>query len=88
VIKVGSYKDLIPRIKKDFKRVKKLKNLIEIIFCLVMPDLLVFIEDMHWPAAPAVLEILFTFLTEIVPHVQDVLSSHDDKLEVVYPTPF
>ena len=79
VNKVESYKDLIPRNKKDFKRVEKLKNLDRNKILPLLPDLLVFTQDMNWPVAPAILEILLTFPTEIVPHVQDFLSSDDDN---------
>ncbi|WP_241747109.1 DUF5071 domain-containing protein [Lysinibacillus sphaericus] len=34
---------------------------------------------MNWPVAPSVLELLLTFQEEVVPHVQDVLSSDDEN---------
>ncbi|WP_108670429.1 DUF5071 domain-containing protein [Peribacillus acanthi] len=74
-----SYKDLIPRNKNDFNRVEKIKKLDRNNILPLLPDLLVFIQDMNWPVAPAILEILLTFPTEIVPHVQDVLSTDDDN---------
>lgn len=79
VIKVESYKDLIPRNKNDFKRVEKLKNLDRNNILPLLPDLLVFTQDMNWPIATDILEILLTFPIEIVPHIQDVLSSDDDN---------
>lgn len=45
----------------------------------LLPGLLEWIQDMNWPVAKSVLELLLTFSEEIVPHVQDVLSSNDDN---------
>lgn len=44
----------------------------------LLPGLLEWIQDMNWPVARGVLELLLTFPKEIVPHVQDVLTSSDD----------
>ena len=45
----------------------------------LLPNLLEWIQDMNWPVATSVLELLLTFPEEIVVHVQDVLSSDDDN---------
>ncbi|MET4561163.1 hypothetical protein ABIA69_002308 [Lysinibacillus parviboronicapiens] len=45
----------------------------------LLPNLLGWIQDMNWPVAPSVLELLLTFPEEIVPQMQDVLSSDDDN---------
>ena len=74
-----SCKDLIPRNKMDFNRVEKLKKQDRNKILPLLPDLLVFTQDMNWPVAPAILEILLTFPKEVIPHVQDVLSSDDDN---------
>ena len=44
-----------------------------------LPNLLEWIQDMNWPVAPGILELLLTFPEEIVRHVQEVLSSEDDQ---------
>lgn len=79
VIKMESYKDLIPRNKYDFKRVERLKNLDRNKILPLLPDLLVFTQDMNWPVAPDILEILLNFPTEIEPYIQDVLTLDDDN---------
>lgn len=44
----------------------------------LLPSLLEWIQDMNWPVARGVLELLLTFPEEIVPHVQNVLTLSDD----------
>lgn len=45
----------------------------------ILPNLLVWIQDMNWPVAPGILELLLTFPEEIVPYEQEVLSFDDDQ---------
>ncbi|MFJ6211704.1 DUF5071 domain-containing protein [Lysinibacillus sp. NPDC092081] len=45
----------------------------------LLPNLLEWIQDMNWPVASSILELLLTFPEEIVPHVQNVLSSDDEN---------
>lgn len=74
-----SYKDLLPRHKFDVDRVEMIKRMDREQILPLLPDLLEWIQDMNWPVAPSVLELLLTFQKEIVPHVQDILSSDDDN---------
>ena len=74
-----SFEGLLPRNQYDMDSVEKIKKLDRKIIIPLLPDLLVFTQDMNWPVAPSVLGILLTFPIEIVPHVQDVLSSDDDN---------
>ena len=74
-----SFKDLLPRHKFDDDRVEMLKKMDRDKILPLLPSLLEWIQDMNWPVAPNVLELLLTFPEEIVPHVQDVLSSEDDN---------
>jgi len=69
----------LPRNVYDVDKVGEIKNLDRETLVSLLPDLLEFIQDMNWPVAPGILEILLTFPKEIVPHVQDVLSSDDDN---------
>jgi hypothetical protein len=74
-----SFKDLLPRHKFDDDRVEMIKKMDRDKILPLLPSLLEWIQDMNWPVAPSVLELLLTFPEEIVPHVQDVLSSEDDN---------
>ncbi|MGE8081322.1 DUF5071 domain-containing protein [Peribacillus loiseleuriae] len=73
------FEGFLPRNQYDVDKIEKIKKLDRNIILPLLPDLLVFTQDMNWPVAPSVLEILLTFPMEIVPHVQDVLSSDDDN---------
>lgn len=74
-----SFKNLLPRKKTDTDRVEMIKNMEREQILPLLPGLLEWIQDMNWPVAPSVLELLLTFPEEIVPHVQDILSSDDDN---------
>lgn len=74
-----NFEGLLPRNQYDVDWVEKTKKLDRNKFLPLLPDLLVLTQDMNWPVALSVLEILLTFPMEIVPHVQDVLSSDDDN---------
>ena len=76
---MGNFKDLLPRDKHDDDRVEMLKKMDRDKILPLLPGLLEWIQDMNWPVAESVLELLLTFPEEIVPHVQDVLSSNDDN---------
>jgi hypothetical protein len=74
-----SFKDLLPRHKTDNDRVETIKKMDRDKILPLLPSLLEWIQDMNWPVAPSILKLLLTFPEEIVPHVQDVLSSDDDN---------
>lgn len=76
---MGDFKDLLPRDKFDDDRVEMIKKMDRDKILPLLPGLLEWIQDMNWPVAKSVLELLLTFSEEIVPHVQDVLSSNDDN---------
>ena len=71
--------DLLPRHKFDNDRVEMIKKMDRDKILPLLPNLLEWIQDMNWPVATSVLELLLTFPEEIVVHVQDVLSSDDDN---------
>lgn len=73
------FEGLLPRNKYDIDSAEKIKKMDRNLILPLLPGLLIFTQDMNWPVAPSVLEILLTFPIEIVPHVKDVLSSDDDN---------
>ncbi|MFJ5625272.1 DUF5071 domain-containing protein [Peribacillus loiseleuriae] len=73
------FEGLLPRNKYDVDSAEKIKELDRNLILPLLSDLLIFTQDMNWPVAPSVLEILLTFPIEIVPHVHCVLSSDDDN---------
>ncbi|MGE7942673.1 DUF5071 domain-containing protein [Lysinibacillus xylanilyticus] len=74
-----NFEDLLPRHKFDNDSVEMIKKMDRDKILPLLPKLLEWIQDMNWPVAPSVLGLVLTFPEEIVPHVQDVLSSDDDN---------
>ncbi|MFJ7661116.1 DUF5071 domain-containing protein [Lysinibacillus sp. NPDC097162] len=79
MLNLEEFEVFLPRNKHDIDKVEEIKKLDSNILVSLLPELLVFTQDMNWPVAPGVLEILLTFPKEIVPHVHAVLSSDDDN---------
>lgn len=73
------FENLLPRHKSDLDRVEKIKSMDRNKILPLLPGLLEWTKDMNWPIAPSVMELLLTFPKEIVPHVQEALSSNDDN---------
>ncbi|MEK4385714.1 DUF5071 domain-containing protein [Solibacillus sp. FSL W7-1464] len=73
-----NFESLLPRHKSDNDRVEMIKKMDRDKILPLLPNLLEWIQDMNWPVASSVLELLLTFPEEIVPYVQDVLTSSDD----------
>ena len=71
--------DCLPLNIYDVDKVEKLKKLDRNVLETLLPDLLEYTQDMNWPVASSVMDILLTFPEEIVSHVQAVLSSDDDN---------
>lgn len=72
------YDECLPRNKHDFERVYKLKKLDRIELLPLLPGLMEWIQDMNWPIAEEVAELLLKFPNEIVPLIKDVLTMNDD----------
>lgn len=73
------YEDYLPLNIYDVDKVEKLKKLDRNVLEPLLPDFLEYTQDMNWPVASGVVEILLTFPKEIVSHVQAILSSNDDN---------
>ena len=70
--------DYLPRNKQDFRRVNRLKDIKRSELVLLLPSLMEWIQDMNWPIANEVAELLLAFPNEIVPLIKDVLATTDD----------
>lgn len=71
------YSDYLPKNKHDFERVYKLKKMDRTEPLPLLSGLMEWIQDMNWPIAEEVAELLLTFPNEIVPIVKDVLITDD-----------
>jgi len=70
--------DFLPRNKHDFERVHKLKRVERTELLPLLPGLMEWIQDMNWPIAEEVAELLLAFANEITPLIKDVLTTDDD----------
>lgn len=75
---MNSFEEFLPRDKFDFERVNKLKELDKEELIPLLPGLLEWIQDMNWPIALEVADVLITFPEELTPLIKNVLSTHDD----------
>ncbi|EOR24601.1 DUF5071 domain-containing protein [Cytobacillus oceanisediminis] len=73
-----NYTEYLPRDKHDSERVNQLKNLSRKELVLLLPGLMEWIQDMNWPVAEEVSELLLTCPDEIVPLIKNVLATNDD----------
>lgn len=69
---------MIPKNKHDLEAVSKLHQLPASEVIPLLPQLLEWIQDMNWPVAEPVLEVLLQYPTELTPHVEEVLLGEDD----------
>lgn len=68
----------LPRNKHDFERVHRLKNLSREEIFPLLPELMEWIQDLNWPIANGVAELLLKYPIDIVPFIKEVLSTNDD----------
>ena len=73
-----NYTEYLPRDKHDSERVNQWKNLSRKELVLLLPGLMEWIQDMNWPVAEEVSELLLTCPDEIVPLIKNVLATNDD----------
>ena len=69
---------MIPQHKHDFEAIKQLQAATSQQIVPLLPELLKWIQDMNWPVAEPVLEILMQYPTEITPLVEEVLLGNDE----------
>lgn len=70
---------LIPESKFDFGAIQRLQQLERQQLIPILPELLVWLQDINWPVAIPMSKILLTVPDEIVPHVRDVLHTDDTE---------
>ncbi|AIQ29919.1 tartrate dehydratase subunit alpha [Paenibacillus sp. FSL P4-0081] len=69
---------LLPRDKHDFERVHDLKKLDKKDLIPFIPELLQWLQDINWPIAKEVANLLLTVPKETVPYIEEVLNGGDD----------
>ncbi|MDV6379477.1 DUF5071 domain-containing protein [Sporosarcina sp. GW1-11] len=74
---MGNFNELLPRDKFDFERINEIKLMRNEDVIPLLPDLLEWIQDMNWPIAFGVVEVLSAYPQEIVPHIKRVFLTED-----------
>lgn len=69
---------MIPKDKFDVEAVERLKTLPANELVPLLPELMTWMQDMNWPVAKPVVELLLTYPNEITPLIDDVLMGEDD----------
>ena len=69
---------MIPKDKFDLEAVEHLKSLPASEVVPLLPELMTWMQDMNWPVAKPVVELLLTYPNEITPLIEDVLAGNDD----------
>ncbi|WP_019910252.1 DUF5071 domain-containing protein [Paenibacillus sp. HW567] len=67
----------LPRDKHDNKSVEILSRSEGSVVIPLLPELLTWVQDMNWPIAIEVVEILLKYRIETIPHVKMILSQND-----------
>lgn len=74
---MNHYAEYLPRNKYDFERMNQLKKLNREEILPFLPGLMEWIQDMNWPIASEVSELLLKYPAEIVPLIKEVLATND-----------
>ncbi|MER1956503.1 MAG: DUF5071 domain-containing protein [Solibacillus sp.] len=69
---------MIPKDKFDVEAVERLKTLPANELVPLLPELMTWMQDMNWPVAKPVVELLVTYPNEMTPLIDDVLAGDDD----------
>ncbi|MCH7321719.1 DUF5071 domain-containing protein [Solibacillus sp. MA9] len=69
---------MTPKNKFDIEEVETLRNKPANEVVPLLPELMTWMQDMNWPVAKSVVELLLTYPTEITPLIDEVLAGDDD----------
>lgn len=70
-------KDLVPKNKFDDTSIDTLKRLSYEEIEPIVPDLLEWLQDMNWPVASEVRDVLTPFIDQLFPEFQKIFTSND-----------
>ncbi|KAB2330728.1 DUF5071 domain-containing protein [Bacillus mesophilum] len=70
--------DYLPRHKHDFERVTKLNNLDRGELLPLLPSLMEWMQDINWPIAREVAQLLLTYPEDIIHLIKIVLTTNDE----------
>jgi len=80
------YSELIPKTKSDYERVEQLKEAGKEKIIPILPQLLEWLQDINWPIAQDIEDIIADYEEQLIPHIQAVMKSNDGvwKFSLLY----
>lgn len=70
-------KDLVPKEKGDDENIQKLKNLSFEEIQPIIPDLLVWLQDINWPISGDVADVLEPYADQLTPYLMEIFRTND-----------
>lgn len=67
----------LPQDKQDHTSVEVLASLEKSTVLPLLPNLLEWLQDINWPIANGIIDILLEYKLEIIPHIQTIFSQRD-----------
>ncbi|WP_169083976.1 DUF5071 domain-containing protein [Paenibacillus sp. PL91] len=71
------YSELIPKTKSDYERVALLKEAEKEKILPILPQLLEWLQDMNWPIAQDIEDIILKYEEHLITHIRVVMKSND-----------
>ena len=72
-------KDFIPKDKGDFETVARLREIKFEELRLIIPEILVWLQDLHWPIARPIAEALMPHADKLTPDFINILKTNDGE---------
>ncbi|QQZ63740.1 DUF5071 domain-containing protein [Paenibacillus sonchi] len=69
--------NILPKDKQDFKSVEALARLERSMIIPLLPELLEWLQDMNWPIAAEIVDLLSKYTSETIPHIKTIFSQSD-----------
>lgn len=72
-------KDYLPKDKMDFESIALLRKLGISDLSKLIPELFEWLQDVNWPIASQICELLMPLEDNLIPHIKKVLNSNDSQ---------
>ncbi|MFD1177845.1 DUF5071 domain-containing protein [Paenibacillus puldeungensis] len=72
-------RELIPKHKQDYGRVEQLKTKTLEEMKPILPDLLKWLQDMNWPIAQDIENIVINYQEDLLPHLKEIFNTNDGE---------
>lgn len=72
-------RELIPEHKQDYERVEQLKSKTLEEMKPILPELLEWLQDMNWPIAQDIEDIVINYQEDLLPHLKKIFITNDGE---------